>query len=85
MSKDTHFTIFSHSLSCLQSLHNMNNEHPLILNILCNYWIASRQGKIVNLFWIPSLIGNHGNDKADTAAKSEFQFEIIKFRIPCID
>ena len=28
--KDTHFTIFSYSLSCLNSLHNINIDHPYI-------------------------------------------------------
>ena len=30
ISKDTYFTIFSDSLSCLQSIHNMNIDHPYI-------------------------------------------------------
>ena len=34
ISKDTYFTIFSDSLSCLQSIHNMNIDHPYILDIL---------------------------------------------------
>ena len=46
ISKDTYFTIFSDSLSCLQSIHNMNIDHPYILYILCNCLHASRQGKI---------------------------------------
>ena len=45
ISKDTYFTIFSDSLSWLQSIHNMNIDHPYILDILCNYLHASRQGK----------------------------------------
>ena len=32
ISKNTHFTIFSDSLSCLQSLHNMNIDHPFSLS-----------------------------------------------------
>ena len=76
ISKDTYFTIFSDSLSCLQSIHNMNIDHPYILDILCNYFHASRQGKIVNFFWISSHIGIHGNSKADRAAKSALHFEL---------
>ena len=45
ISKDTYFTIFSDSLSCLQSIHNINIDHPYILDILCNYLHASRQGE----------------------------------------
>ena len=47
MSKYTYFSIFSDSLSCLQSLHNMNIDLPYILDIL--YVYVSNEGKIVNL------------------------------------
>ena len=63
----------------------MNIDHPYILDILCNYLHASRQGKIVNFFWIPSHIGIQGNSKADIAAKSALQFEIVTFTIPYTD
>ena len=43
---------------------------------------ASRQVKIINFFWIPSHIGINGNSKADSAAISAFQFDIVKFKIP---
>ena len=76
MSKYLHFTIFSDSLSCLQSLHSMNIDHPYILNIL----YKSNQGKIVNICWIPSHIGIQGNNEADKAAKSALEFEIVKFK-----
>ena len=54
---------------------------------MCKYLllIASRHGNIVNFFWILSHIGIHGNSKADRAAKSALQFEIVKFRIPYTD
>ena len=78
MSKYTHFTIFSNSLSCLQSLHSMNIDHTYILDILHNYYYVSNQGKIVNICWIPSHIGMHGNNEADKAAKSALEFEIVR-------
>ena len=34
----TFFTIYSESTFCLQSLYNMNIDHPFILGILCNYY-----------------------------------------------
>ena len=46
MSKYTHFTIFSDSLSSLQSLHSMNINLPYILDILYCYYYVSNQGKI---------------------------------------
>ena len=75
MSKYTHFTIFSESFSCLQSLHSMNIEHPYILDILYSYFYVSNLGKIVNFCWIPSQIGI----EADKAAKSALKFEIVKY------
>ena len=76
MSKYTHFTIFSYSLSCLQSLHSMNIDHAYILDILHTYYYVSNQGKIVNICRIPSHIGIHGNNEADKAAKSALEFEL---------
>ena len=84
MSKYTYFTIFSDSLSCLQSLHSMNTDHQYILDTLYNYYYVSNQGKIVNICWIPSHIGIHGNNEADKDAKSALEFEIVKFKIPSI-
>ena len=78
MSKYTYFTTFLDSRSCLQSLHSMNIDHPYILDILYNYYYVSNQGKIVNIFWIPSHIGIHGNNEADKVAKSALQFENCK-------
>lgn len=46
ISEKTLFTNYSDSLSCLQSLHNMNIDHPYILGntILCNYFQVVKQG-----------------------------------------
>ena len=81
----TYFTIFSDSLSCLQSPHSINIDHPYILDILYNYYYVSNQGKIDNICWIPSHNGIHGNNEADKAAKSALEFEIVKFKIPSTD
>ena len=42
-------------------------------------------GKIINFCWTPSHIGIHGNNEADEAAKSAFDFEIVKFKIPSLE
>ena len=76
ISKNTHFTIFSDSLSCL---HNMNIDHPFLLSILNNYHQVVQKGKKVKFCWVPSHIGIHGNNKADMAAKSALQFEVAKY------
>ena len=63
----------------------MNIEHPFILDILKQYCILTRRGKIVEFCWIPSHIGIHGNTKADKAAKDALKFDITQFQIPYID
>ena len=85
MSKYTHFTILSDSLSCLQSFHNIDIDPSYILDISHNYYYVFKQGKIVNICWIPSHIGIHGSIEADKAAKSALEFEIVKLKIPFID
>ena len=47
ISKNTHFTIFSDSLS-LQSLHNMNIDHPFISSISYNYRQVVEKSKKIN-------------------------------------
>ena len=80
-----HFTFFPDSLSCLQSLHRINIDHPYILDILYSYYYVCIQDKIVNFCWISSRISIHGINKADKAAKSALDFEIVKFKIPSTD
>ena len=64
ISKNTHFTIFSDSLS-LQSLHNMNIDHPFISRILYNYRQVVEKSKKSISDRVPSHIGIHGNNKED--------------------
>ena len=78
---NTYFTIFSDSLSFLQSPHSMNIDHPYILNILFNYHYVSNQGIIYSICWIPSHIGTR-KQWADKTAKPGLEFEIVKFKFP---
>ena len=48
---------------------------------LCNYFHASRQGKIVNFIQIINHSRFHGYSKATSTAKSALNFEIVKFSI----
>ena len=84
-SNDKHFTIFSDSLSCLQSISNMNTDHSYILDIINQHYLLSKQGKIVEFCWIPSHIGIHGNTKADKEAKDALQYDIVQYKIPYTD
>ena len=87
MSKYTYYTVFSDSLFrfTFQSLHSMNIDHPYILNTVYNYNYVSNQGKLVNVCWILSHIGIHGNNESDKAAKSTLEFEIVQVKIPSKD
>ena len=51
----------------------------------CIIIIVSNQDTLVNICWIPSHFGIHGNNEADKAAKSALEFKMTKFKIPFID
>ena len=85
ISNKEHFTIYSDSLSCLQSIRNMNIDHPYILDIVKTYYLLTKQNKMVEFCWIPSHIGIYGNNKADKAAKDALKFDIAQFQIPYSD
>ena len=51
-------------------LYSMNIDHLYILDIPYNYYYVTNQGKIVNISWIPSQIGIHGNDEADLSLQN---------------
>ena len=54
----------SDSLSCLQSLYNMNIDHPYISSTCISHYYHQvlEKDKIVNFCWIPSNIGIFGSD-----------------------
>jgi hypothetical protein len=84
--KRLHFRLLqNHSLSCLQSIRNMNIDHPYILDIVKTYYLLTKQNEIVEFCWIPSHIGIHGNTKSDKAAKDALIYNIALFRIPYTD
>ena len=84
--KNTHFTIFSNSLSCLQSLHNMNIDHPYDpSSISYIYHQVVEEGKQVNYVGFPSISAFMATIKQIMAAKSALQFEVVKFKISYTD
>lgn len=54
ISKNSHFKIFSDSLPCFQTLHDMNIDHSYISSILYNYHQVVGKGQKVK-----SLTSNH--------------------------
>ena len=69
-SADRQLLSLSDSLSCLQSLKNLDLSHPLIADILCRVHILLSRGTQVAFMWVPSHAGLAGNSAADIAAKA---------------
>jgi len=78
------FVIFTDSLSCLQALHNMKLEHPLVGMVIRKCVFLSSKKKIV-FCWVPSHVGIRGNEKADLAAKAALNLPRANMGIPFSD
>ena len=79
------FIILSDSLSCLQSIQNMNLHNPLILNICNRIHKLITSGNSICFIWIPSHIGISGNTLADSEAKSALQLPVTNLPVPHTD
>ena len=64
------YIVFTDSLSCLQALHHMKLEHPLIGMVIRKCVFLNIAKKDSLFCWVPSHNGIKDNDKADSAAKS---------------
>ncbi|GBN84963.1 putative RNA-directed DNA polymerase from transposon BS [Araneus ventricosus] len=65
------FCIYSDSLSALETLsHPQTSTHPIASKILCLLARLKARDCEILFCWIPSHVGIHGNELADTAAKS---------------
>ncbi|GBN22699.1 hypothetical protein AVEN_68036-1 [Araneus ventricosus] len=65
------FCIYSDSLSALETLaHPQTATHPIASEILCLLARLKARDCEILFCWIPSHVGIHGNELADTAAKS---------------
>ena len=73
------FTIFTDSLSCLQSIQNEDINNQLILTFLEQYTQCTLRGKYIVLCWIPSHIGIPGNEMADKYAKEAIDEDITPY------
>ncbi|XP_071085626.1 uncharacterized protein [Haliotis cracherodii] len=63
--------VLSDSLSALQAIsgRNSNSRPNTVNNILFEYTKLSDQGQQVELCWIPSHLGIHGDETVDSLAK----------------
>ena len=82
------FSIFTDSLSSLETIKQYNNNHPIVLRIQDKLLKLLDNNKHVSLCWVPSHVGIPGNEKADEKAKEAVNNDntpIINRRLPHSD
>ena len=79
------YIVFTDSLSCLQALHHMKLEHPLIGMVIRRCVFLNIAKKDIVFCWVPSHIGIKGNEKADSAAKFALDLPRAKVGLPYTD
>ena len=79
------YIVFTDSFSCLQALHHMKLEHPLIGMVIRKCLFLNIAKKDIVLCWVPSHTGIKGNEKADSAAKSALDLPRAKVGVPYND
>ena len=77
--------VFTDSLLCLQALHHMKLEHPLIGMVIRICVFLNIAKKDIVFCWVPSHTGIKGNEKADSAAKSALDLPRAKVGVPYTD
>ena len=86
--KDTNaskYIVFTDSLSCLQALHHMKPEHPLIGIVIRKCVFLYIAKKDIVCCWVHSHTGIKGNEKADSAAKSALDLPRAKVGVSYTD
>ena len=78
------FIVFSDSLSCLQALSNEIYSNPIVA-VLLEKLSRLCESKQICFCWLPSHVGIHGNEKADKAAKSALNEDILPLKVPHTD
>ena len=79
------YIVFTDSLSCLQALHHMKLEHPLIGMVIRKCVFLNIAKNDIVLCWVPSHTGIKGNENADSAAKSALDLPRAKVGVPYTD
>ena len=52
-------------MSCLQALHHLKIDHPIIKEILSKLMSLKASGFDIHLCWLLGQVGIHGNERAD--------------------
>jgi len=69
-------------MSSLEAISGFKLEIDIVQNIIKDYAHLAYSGKIIILCWIPSHVNIHGNEWADTAAKSALSLPIRSMKLP---
>ena len=77
--------ILSDSLSSLQSIFNLNYDHPVLVQILELHTELTREGREIVFIWVPGHVGIRGNSAAVSAAKDALHGDISVELIPFSD
>ena len=75
------FVIFSDSLSVLKSLDHTSSKNPQIQKLLEKHHDLTEYNEILYC-WIPSHIGNAGNDNVDQKEKDSLNLHPTNFLLP---
>ncbi|KAK2167197.1 hypothetical protein LSH36_31g03008 [Paralvinella palmiformis] len=73
------------SVSCLQTIENLDIENPLVLSILELHSTFKTLQKDVVFCWVPSHVGIRDNELADKAAKTALKGRKINIPLPFTD
>ena len=76
------YIVFTDSLLCLQTLHHMKLEHPLIGMMIRKCVFLNSAKKDIVFCWVPSHTGIKGNEKADFIVKSALDLPRTKVVVP---
>jgi len=77
-------------MSSLEAICGFKLEIDIVQNIVKDYTNLANSGKTIILCWIPSHVNIHGNETADTAAKSALSLPLRNMKlaacelIPCV-
>ena len=69
-------------MSSLEAISGFELEIDIVQNITKVYTQLANSGKTIILCWIPSHVNIHGNERADTAAKSALSLPITNMKLP---
>ena len=79
------YIVFTDSLSCLQALHHMKLEHPLIGMVIRKCVFLNIAKKDIVFCLVPIHTGIKGDKKAHSAAKSALDLPRAKVGVPYTD